>query len=317
MLLETDPEYIRRLNDVGILFFHWRKELQESVPCKVYRITHEWGTIWDHTHDYVQIWYVNKGEFFHTLAGERYRMVAGNLFVIPPYAVHRVDMIEGEELEVTGCEFLPQFIDPSYAGPATNDGATIYSSYLESFMTSEEHVRKKVTLTDADDIQVQAILEAMLQEYNRREDHFDLHLRADLLKLLAVLVRAYTDDMEADLSRVGDPNHRAILETINYINQHFAEDLRLDDVCRLAMMSKTYFCDLFKEATGKTFNHYLNELRLRRAMRLLLDRNLSVSDVCFMVGFNNVPYFSRKFKSVVGLAPSEYRKHAVRHPDGE
>ena len=67
MLRQVDPDYVSKLNSVGILFFSARDQLDEEFPLKVYRIDHTWGTIWDHAHDYVQIWYVNKGAFDHSI----------------------------------------------------------------------------------------------------------------------------------------------------------------------------------------------------------------------------------------------------------
>lgn len=296
---------------MGILFFSSSDQLDEAFPCKVYRIDHTWGSIWDHAHDYVQIWYVNKGAFDHRIGTHRYRMVAGNLFVIPPYTVHRVYMLPGEELLVTGCEFLPEVIDGiDDAAPETR--RTPHTEWRSHFLVPEEHVRPKVTLTGEADLTVRRLLDDMLHEYTARAPFYEAHMRADLMKLLAILLRIYSADMEDDLRRVEGEHRRMIAQSINYIHQHYAEELRLDDMCRRALVSRTTFCRLFKEMTGKTFSEYVIDLRIRRAMRLLLDPSLSVNEVCYRVGFNNVSYFCRRFKDLVGLPPSRYRAEAVR-----
>ncbi len=311
MLRQVDPDYVSKLNSVGILFFSARDQLDEEFPLKVYRIDHTWGTIWDHAHDYVQIWYVNKGAFDHSIGSHRYRVVAGNLFVIPPYTVHRVDMLPGEELLVTGCEFMPEVIDSAYRSPSDAKPPP-YADLLSPFLVPEEHVRPKVTLTGDDDLTVRRLLDEMLCEHTEKPAFLEAHLRAGLMKLLAVLLRVYSADMEHDLSRVAGEHRRMIAQCINYIHQYYAEDLRLEDMYRRALVSRTTFCQLFKEMTGKTFSAYVNDLRIRRAMRLLLDPSLTVNEVSYRVGFNNVSYFSRRFKQVVGLSPSRYREEAVR-----
>lgn len=311
MLRQVDPDYVSKLNSVGILFFSARDQLDEAFPCKVYRIDHTWGTIWDHAHDYVQIWYVNKGSFDHSIGNHRYRMVAGNLFVIPPYTVHRVDMLPGEELLITGCEFMPECIDSAYR-TSSDLRATAYRDWLSPFLVPEEHVRPKVTLTGEDDLIVRRLLDEMLHEYTDKPTFYEAHLRADLMKLLAVLLRVYSADMEHDLRNVAGEHRRMIAQCINYIHQNYNEDLRLEEMYRRALVSRTTFCQLFKEMTGKTFSAYVNDLRIRRAMRLLLDPSLTVNEVSYRVGFNNVSYFSRRFKEIVGLSPSRYRAEAVR-----
>ena len=83
-------------------------------------------------------------------------------------------------------------------------------------------------------------------------------------------------------------------------------DITLDDVARHVGMNRTSFCIFFKKVSGKTFVTYLNEYRIELACRLLKQQKVSVAEICYQVGFNNVPYFNRVFKKMKGVSPSEY-----------
>lgn len=70
----------------------------------------------------------------------------------------------------------------------------------------------------------------------------------------------------------------------------------------------TYFSSLFKKETGRNFTDYLTELRMNKAKELLREKDIMVSDVAEMVGYNDLKYFSRLFKKITGISPSDYKK---------
>jgi AraC-like DNA-binding protein len=72
-------------------------------------------------------------------------------------------------------------------------------------------------------------------------------------------------------------------------------------------MNRSAFCSFFKRQTGKTYFTYLNEMRIEEASRLLKEGGMSVSDVCFACGFNDISYFSRTFRRIKGYPPSGCR----------
>lgn len=84
-------------------------------------------------------------------------------------------------------------------------------------------------------------------------------------------------------------------------------NISLDDVVRHVGMNKSAFCSFFKQATGKTFIAYLNEYRIEQACRLLKKKEISISEICYQVGFTDIPYFNRVFRKNKGCSPSQYR----------
>src|SRR5262249_54241843 len=94
---------------------------------------------------------------------------------------------------------------------------------------------------------------------------------------------------------------------ITFIDQHFAEALRLTQVARIAGFSPQYFCELFKRRERMTFEQYVRGLRIERAKQLLKGTKLSVERVGQLAGFRLSPYFHRMFRQSVAMTPRAYR----------
>ncbi len=93
-----------------------------------------------------------------------------------------------------------------------------------------------------------------------------------------------------------------------YILKNYTEEISLSEIADNINMSVSAFCKYYKKRTGKTFTQTLNEVRIGHACKLFIEQGLSVSEVCYQSGFNNLSYFHRNFKKVTQVAPLEYRK---------
>jgi two-component system response regulator YesN len=108
-----------------------------------------------------------------------------------------------------------------------------------------------------------------------------------------------------------------ITRSQEYIRQNFRKDLSLEEVAREAGISPYYFSKLFKEETGVNFSEYLTGLRIETARQLLMNRELSIKQVCVDSGYANPNYFSRIFKKWTGITPTEFRDGCVESDPGQ
>ena len=96
-----------------------------------------------------------------------------------------------------------------------------------------------------------------------------------------------------------------------FIEDNYSKDISLDDVSRKVDISPYYFSKLFKEETGENFIEYLTNIRIERAKKLLLNKDISIKSICATAGYSDPNYFSRIFKKQVGLTPTEYRERNI------
>ncbi len=100
---------------------------------------------------------------------------------------------------------------------------------------------------------------------------------------------------------------RRVTKVKQYINDHYAEDLRLDNMAALVGMSPSAFSRFFKMRTGKSLSDYILDIRLGYAARMLVDSTRNISEICYESGFNNLSNFNRIFKSKRGSTPRDFR----------
>ncbi|MEY3321828.1 MAG: hypothetical protein RLZZ417_1411 [Bacteroidota bacterium] len=102
--------------------------------------------------------------------------------------------------------------------------------------------------------------------------------------------------------------HLSRIESIyRYVDQNIGNEIHLEMAAEKVNLSIPAFCRYFKKLTGKTFSHFVNEVRIAQAASMLKEEHLSISDVCFSCGFNNLSYFNKQFKEISGLNPKAYR----------
>lgn len=107
--------------------------------------------------------------------------------------------------------------------------------------------------------------------------------------------------------------HERLTRAVGYVEQHSSESLCLEEVARVACMSKYHFCRLFKKHFGIGLMQYLMTLRIRKTMELLMGSDLPVTLVALKAGFRDMSEFNRQFKKITGITPSTFRKSRTAH----
>lgn len=101
-------------------------------------------------------------------------------------------------------------------------------------------------------------------------------------------------------------SHRVILEILNYLEDHYQEDIGLGELADRSGMSTAYLSVLFKSEVGTSYVKYLTDLRMKKAKKLLQD-GYKVHEVSELIGYNNYRYFCDIFKKHEGMTPNEYK----------
>lgn len=96
-------------------------------------------------------------------------------------------------------------------------------------------------------------------------------------------------------------------KVLEYIEDMHTENITIESACKLVNLSPYYFCRLFRNSTGRTFTEYVNHVRMNKAVLLLKNTELSISEIALNTGFNDANYFSRMFRKYKKESPSNIR----------
>ncbi len=101
---------------------------------------------------------------------------------------------------------------------------------------------------------------------------------------------------------------RRMQQICAYVMAHYVHAISLDDIAAEMGMNRSAFCSYFKRCKGVTFSQFVTRYRLNTACELLKQTQQQVSEICYAVGFNDVPHFNRVFKEAMHKSPGKYRK---------
>lgn len=123
----------------------------------------------------------------------------------------------------------------------------------------------------------------------------------------SILHRIMDGNELIDFNIPGEIFQKAII----YTSTHFDETITLNDVAKALNVSYVYLSRLFTKKTNIRFNEFLNNYRLQKAVQLLIDTNVPISDVCYACGFGSLRNFNRVFAKMMSCTPTEFRRSHI------
>lgn len=232
-----------------------------------------------HWHEYYEVEYILSGSGVYVINDTEYPFEEGTLFFLTPIDFASIDRIS-EDITLLNVSFSEYWISEKIA-KQLNSHAVIknYSHpYFFENVYSELSHKKQYSST-----------------------YIKYNLNCALIDILRFVSKISEKSSDGKMMSV-------ISDTLSYIHTHFREDPSLTEISEYIGMSPNYLSTLFHSYTGKTYKSYLIDLKLKYASALLLQTSTSVTDICYMCGFNSFAHFMRTFKSEYNTTPSRYRK---------
>lgn len=257
----------------------------------------------EHHHDFHELVLIGKGTAQHFIDGQSFNVKEGDVFLIQPNQSHFFrNRVQMQHINIAfDMDQLGQFHHPMQSSLLQSPGFHALFLLDPNLRANSNNISQlqlsPPQLSTAREIFHKIIHE---QEHPCHTTNFAIFLLFQQLILL--LTKAY--------EKLETPRGTSLLdlaEVISYIEQHYSQNIHLDDLCKKACMSRSTFMRKFKKATGSSPVDYLNRTRIHAAQGLLKNPNLSIADISFRVGFDDSNYFSRIFRRLTGVSAREYR----------
>lgn len=253
-----------------------------------------------HWHKHMEISLVEKGSAVYTIDSVTRQVEVGDILLIGPEVLH-----SGQALLSVESENLTVVFDLSMLGGSVMDDCT--SKFIQPLLTGEFELQGFIEAADKSEPEMVDCLKRIREEYNAQDFGFELAIKKELMKMLLLIYRKNYVSAFSKSDRHKLKEKMQIKDTIQYIDDHYQEKIYIDDVAGQIGYSSYHFIRLFKAYTGMTFIEYLNKVRIHKAAQMLTDSDVSVTGVSLSVGFNDVSYFVKKFKSIYNATPGEFR----------
>lgn len=280
----------------------------ESTAFPFYIDTyHVNNVIFEHAHEFVELVYVSTGRGWHIYRGEKFEISAGDVFVIEPEVEHAYNIDPASPLEVYNVLFHPSFLSRELKALSEVDSYVDFF-YMEPFIRNSVMFQTRLTLSIQQQSEMEYLFRKLLGEFAGKEAGYRFLVKTKLIEILVTLSRYYA---KKDTAMAEQPNIHVLLNRVcDFIDAHCEKSITLEQVSRMCGLGSTAFTMKFKNHTGCTFLEYRNEMRIRRAKRLLADTDDKIIAIAHQTGFEDVSHFNRTFKQHTQLTPRAFREQA-------
>lgn len=143
---------------------------------------------------------------------------------------------------------------------------------------------------------------------NAGHEQFPFLIMSCIYELIAYMLSNYVFDNESDIKRNRyRPIFKKVNLIINYIKKHYSENISVSDIANEVNLSESRVSHIFKDITGITIMKYIENTRINNSMKMLIETDLSITEIALSCGFCDNSYYTLRFKQKNGLTPKEYR----------
>ena len=253
-----------------------------------------------HWHSYFEITYVQKGEGNYFVNGREYSMKESDLIIFNNVEPHGWTLLN-DDMHLLVMVFAPEFVAEKMS--------LFDTGYLKPFVERGSNFKNKIGHEEPVSHEIRKAIREIYSEWENKGEGYRLMIKANILRILTMLIRTYQDESKSDAMLREKKNAMKRLErAFSYIDEHFCEKITLDEVAAVAYMSPNYFSSYFRKMMIVRFSDYVTRLRIMRVRELLKDENNNVTEVALQCGFNNISNFYRLYKKHVGKPPRDEKK---------
>lgn len=235
-----------------------------------------------HWHENIELLYFYEGEGLVTTDFKTVYTHAGDLFVINSEKLHMVESAH----KAYPVRYFCLIIDNDFC---TENGIPASDLHFKDLIRGDRRLQEEFL--------------AFVNAYRGKEEFRETAVRAAALVLLLTLARNHLLG-EGEEERSGVDHLENVKWAIRFIKENAEKPISVEQVARAAGLSKAYFSRIFKSITGYTVVAYIHLVRCNNAAKLLRSGKYKINEIAVQCGFENMSYFTRTYKRVMGVLPS-------------
>jgi AraC family L-rhamnose operon transcriptional activator RhaR/AraC family L-rhamnose operon regulatory protein RhaS len=258
------------------------------------------GAFDPHAHEFAELVIVTGGKCLHVSGQDSWELTFGDVFVITGNREH--EYREVEQLRLINILYQPGQLQLGLLDLPSVAGYHALFTLEPSQRKPRRMTKRRMRLSSKEMAHVLEIIDRLENELNSRKPGFAFMATAHFMQIIGLLSRTYGRNPSPDggaLLRIG--------EALSHLENNIHNEIDLDELARIANMSRRSFLRVFQSATGTSPLAWVLARRITSARSLLRQTDRRITEIAFDVGFNDSNYFTRQFRKSTGMSPREYR----------
>lgn len=244
----------------------------------------------NHFHEYHVIGFIEKGQRFLSCKNKQYNIAAGDMLIFNPKDNHACEQTDGKTLDYRCINIQPKIMCEAVL-------EITGKRYLPYFSPQIIFHSELVVLLR----ELHQMIMAEEKDFRKEEIFFFL---------LEQLLEDYTEDIPEEKQLA---QSREAQEICKFLEEHYAQNINLEDLCKLTGLSKYYLLRSFTKQKGISPYSYLETIRIDKAKKLL-EQGVPPMETALQTGFSDQSHFSNFFKKFIGLTPKQYMNIFIKQP---
>lgn len=249
-----------------------------------------------HWHNYIEIFYVKKGNIRITTGDFSFNLDEGHICFIDSGIIHSVNQTNTPN-EILVLQISTESTSPFHALQKYKFNPETYLSDLSNATLPLSELQK--LLSDS-------YTESML-----KAPGYQSIISSFINAIIGIMMRHYYLVLKTEDDYIAESNLQRMSQIIDYLDHHYMDKISLQQLANDLHMNYYYLSHFFKDNAGVSFQDYLNNLRVDKSLPLLTDQAISITRISYDCGFPNIKAYTKVFKEKFGVLPSEYRKTII------
>jgi len=253
-----------------------------------------------HFHNVVEIIYILEGEFLITVGNTKYTLQPGEMILINAKEVHAVNVLDYGIHRSFAVKFTPETI-------CSDTQSLMELKYVIPYIISISDFKTRYTKEEVENSNIKNCIDNIIKEDRERQHAYKFAIRIYISHLFLDLIRK-VNNIVPPTEEIKDNIKNEFRNIFHFLSSHYAEKLSAVQVAKKFGLRQSDFSAHFKKITGKSFNEYLNYIRICKAKRMLISSKKSITEIALSVGFANTSYFINCFKNQMGITPASFKQ---------
>jgi AraC-type DNA-binding domain-containing proteins len=275
-----------------------------DLPISLYKVTFDIGNcniLPPHWHNEFELIYILRGYGTFKIDNITYTAEQGSLLVINSQELHSAFCDN-----MDGCDYYAFVFNMTYILGDKQD--VCQKKYINPLFTGKRKIINYISGDKQWEIECIEIVKNIIEATNKKKDYYELFIKVGLYEMINVMyINNAITETQQNFSKDSE-NIEGIKRVIEYINNNYSKEILIDELAKIANLSKYHFIRTFGSIIGISPIKYINMVRINEAASLLQSGCLNITEVSNKCGFDNVSYFIKIFKAYKRETPYNYGK---------